>query len=76
VLVAAAYPSTTSATRPTSPSPDSTPSTAPDTSAAKGQETLAQLVAHHSGARVEARLRRPDAFEDEFPFLDSPWTRR
>jgi hypothetical protein len=38
----------------------------------QGYETLARLVAHHSGARVEGRLRHLDGFEDEFPFLDSP----
>ena len=37
-----------------------------------GHETLARLVAHHSGARVEARLRHLHGFEDDFPFLDSP----
>jgi len=34
-------------------------------------EALALLVAHHSGARYEARLRGVSNFEDEFPCLDS-----
>jgi hypothetical protein len=38
---------------------------------AKGEEHIAHLVAHHSGARVEAKLRRIEGFESEFPFLDS-----
>ena len=37
-----------------------------------GHEQLALLVAHHSGARYEAKLRGFDTYEAEFPFLDSP----
>lgn len=37
----------------------------------QGQPELAQLVAHHTGARNEARLRGIDALELEFPFADS-----
>jgi hypothetical protein len=37
-----------------------------------GYEDLACLVAHHSGARVEARLRGIEGYTDEFPFADSP----
>lgn len=36
----------------------------------EGHEQVARLVAHHSGARHEARLRGIQDFEDEFPFLD------
>ena len=35
---------------------------------AEGHELVARLVAHHSGARVEARLRGFEDFEIEFPF--------
>jgi hypothetical protein len=38
---------------------------------AEGHETLARLVAHHSGARHEAALRGVVGFEREFPFEDS-----
>lgn len=38
---------------------------------ARGQDGLARLVAHHSGARHEAVLRGIDGYEDEFPFEDS-----
>jgi hypothetical protein len=38
---------------------------------AAGYERVARLVAHHSGARHEARLRGIDGFLDEFPFGDS-----
>lgn len=38
---------------------------------AEGHETLARLVAHHSGARHEAALRGVAGFEQEFPFEDS-----
>ena len=38
---------------------------------AGGHERLARLVAHHSGARHEVRLRGIDGFLDEFPFDDS-----
>ena len=37
-----------------------------------GHERLACLVAHHSGARLEARLRGIDGYCDEFPFEDGP----
>jgi hypothetical protein len=37
---------------------------------AQGHERIACAVAHHSGARVEARLRQISDFEDEFPFAD------
>ncbi len=35
---------------------------------AVGEEELACLVAHHSNARVEARLRGIQGYEDEFPY--------
>lgn len=35
-----------------------------------GYERLAELVAHHSAARVEAVLRGIDGYEDEFSFAD------
>jgi len=38
---------------------------------AEGHELVARLVAHHSGARVEARLRGLEDFETEFPFQAS-----
>lgn len=38
---------------------------------ARGHERVAQLVAHHSGARHEAELRGFRGYEDEFPYLDS-----
>ncbi|WP_344814779.1 HD domain-containing protein, partial [Microlunatus aurantiacus] len=38
----------------------------------QGYERLARLVAHHSGARLEARLRGIDGYCDEFPFEDGP----
>ena len=34
-----------------------------------GYERMAQLVAHHSGARLEAVLRGITGYEDEFPFV-------
>lgn len=37
----------------------------------QGCPDLASLVAHHTGARNEARLRGIDSFLDEFPFEDS-----
>lgn len=37
-----------------------------------GYELLACLVAHHSGARVEARLRGFEYYTDEFVFSNSP----
>ena len=37
----------------------------------RGHEELAGPVAHHSGARREAKLRGLEAYEDEFPFGDS-----
>lgn len=37
-----------------------------------GREDLAGLVAHHSGARIEARLRGLDGFRSEFAFENSP----
>lgn len=37
---------------------------------AQGHERLACLVAHHSGARLEAELRGIDGYCDEFPFAD------
>ena len=37
----------------------------------RGHDELAGLVAHHSGARREAKLRGLEAYEDEFPFGDS-----
>jgi hypothetical protein len=37
----------------------------------QGHERLALLVAHHSGARNEARLRGLASFEKEFPLQDS-----
>ena len=37
----------------------------------QGHERLALLVAHHSGARHEAKLRGVEDYETEFPFLDS-----
>lgn len=39
---------------------------------AAGHEALARLVAHHSGARVEASLRGLDDYLVEFPFGDTP----
>lgn len=38
---------------------------------AEGCEDLALLVAHHSGARNEAKLRGIDDYLDEFPFANS-----
>lgn len=38
---------------------------------AHGQEQVARLVAHHTGARVEASLRGIDGYLDEFPFEDT-----
>lgn len=38
----------------------------------EGHELIARLVAHHSGARIEARLRGLADFELEFPFQASP----
>ena len=38
---------------------------------AEGHELVARLVAHHSDARVEARLRGLEDFETEFPFQAS-----
>ena len=38
----------------------------------RGHDELAGLVAHHSGARREAKLRGLEAYEDECPFEDSP----
>lgn len=35
---------------------------------AHGQEELSRLVAHHTNARYEAKLRGIDGFEDEFPY--------
>jgi hypothetical protein len=37
----------------------------------QGQEDVARLVAHHTGARVEATIRGIDGYLDEFPFDDS-----
>ncbi|MBA2558624.1 MAG: HD domain-containing protein [Propionibacteriales bacterium] len=37
----------------------------------QGHERLARLVAHHSGARFEAKLRGYGDYLDEFPFEDS-----
>jgi len=37
-----------------------------------GHERLACLVAHHTGARYEAKLRGIANLEDEFPFADTP----
>jgi hypothetical protein len=37
----------------------------------RGHERLARLVAHHSGARIEAQLRGITDYLDEFPFDDS-----
>ena len=37
-----------------------------------GHERLARLVAHHTGARVEAQLRGFDDYLEEFPFEDTP----
>ena len=34
----------------------------------QGEERVARLVAHHSGARHEARIRGLNDFEDEFPY--------
>jgi putative nucleotidyltransferase with HDIG domain len=34
----------------------------------QGQEELARLVAHHSNARGEAKLRGIEGYEDEFPY--------
>lgn len=39
---------------------------------AQGHDQLARLVAHHSGGRLEARLRGFDGYCDEFPFEDGP----
>lgn len=39
---------------------------------ARGQERIARLVAHHSGARVEAELRGIEGYCDEFRFDDGP----
>jgi hypothetical protein len=36
-----------------------------------GEEDLARLVAHHTNARCEARLRGLEGYEDEFPFGDT-----
>ncbi len=41
----------------------------------RGHERLARLVAHHTGARVEAQLRGFDDYLDEFPYQDSPLDR-
>ena len=38
----------------------------------QGHERLARLVAHHSGARIEAELRGIEGYCDEFPFEDGP----
>lgn len=38
---------------------------------AAGHERLARLVAHHSGARLEAEMRGLQGYRDEFPFVDS-----
>jgi hypothetical protein len=38
----------------------------------QGHERLARLVAHHSGARIEAELRGIEGYTDEFPFEDGP----
>lgn len=37
----------------------------------QGYEDVARLVAHHTGARVEATLRGIDGYLEEFPFDDS-----
>src|SRR6186713_1361880 len=37
----------------------------------RGHERLARLVAHHSGARIEAQLRGITDYMGEFPFDDS-----
>lgn len=37
----------------------------------QGHEDVARLVAHHTGARVEATLRGIDGYLEEFPFDDS-----
>ena len=37
-----------------------------------GQERLACLVAHHSGARIEAGFRGICDYDEEFPYLASP----
>ena len=39
---------------------------------AQGLERIAGLVAHHSGARIEAELRGIEGYCDEFPFADGP----
>ena len=39
---------------------------------AQGHDHVARLVAHHSGARLEANLRGIDGFCDEFRFEDGP----
>lgn len=39
---------------------------------ANGEERLARLVAHHSGARLEAEMRGIEGYCDEFPFDDGP----
>lgn len=39
---------------------------------AHGEERIARIVAHHSGARLEAELRGIDGYCDEFPFEDGP----
>jgi hypothetical protein len=42
---------------------------------AQGHEELARLVAHHSGARLEAELRGISDYCVEFPFEDGPLDR-
>lgn len=37
---------------------------------AHGEERIARIVAHHSGARLEAEPREIDGYCDEFPFED------
>ena len=37
----------------------------------QGNVEIAQLIAHHTGARNEAKLRSLPELEDEFPFTDS-----
>ena len=38
----------------------------------QGLEDVARLVAHHSGARIEAQLRGISGYVEEFPFADGP----